>query len=94
MRLVAYYAKFNVTSRPANPLVGAEVGPTGGFAGRTVEEEWLLGKGVKKWISRIAIAIVADEGGVAAAATTAMNAGIVYVARADSAGATTNVKRC
>jgi hypothetical protein len=38
--------------------------------------------------------IVADEGGVAAAATIAVNAGVVYGARADSAATATNGKRC
>jgi hypothetical protein len=47
---------------------------------------------VKRWIARIAI--VADEGGVAAAGMTAENAIVVYGARADSAAAATNVKRC
>ena len=50
---------------------------------------------MKRWIpSPSAIAIVADEGGVAAAGIAAENAIIVYGARADNAAATTNGKLC
>jgi hypothetical protein len=57
-----------------------------------IKDEWLLGKGVRRWIPRIAI--VADEGGVANALTTPGAAGDVDGARAVAAGGETNAKRC
>jgi hypothetical protein len=51
-------------------------------------KECLLGKGVKRCL--LPLAVVADEGGVAAAGMKAGAKGVVYGARANAA--TTNVK--